>query len=260
MNVADRASHLSQQTASERHVVLSIVSHGQLGLIRNLLRDVRTLDLTNATIVLTINIPEDESCLEQFADLPIIVIRNQRPKGFGDNHNQAFTRVECEFFVVVNPDIRLPRFSMDALLAPLEDPAIGAVAPCVLAPNGQVEDSVRRYPTLGRLFRRVVLRQREPEYRWKSGLLDVDWAAGMFVVFRRSAFRKIGGFDTRYFMYMEDADVCRRLKLSGWKTVLQPATSVVHDAQRASRRSLKHLRWHLASALRFILLAPSKSE
>lgn len=259
MNVADRAPYIAQQTDIERHIVFSVVSHGQLGLISNLLSDFRALDLTNSKIILTINIPEDESCLAQFADLPIVVIRNAQPKGFGDNHNQAFESADCAFFVVVNPDIRLPQFSIDALLTPLENPRIGAVAPCVLAPGGQVEDSVRRYPTFGRLLKRVILRQREAEYRWGCELVDVDWAAGMFIVFRRDAFKTIGGFDTRYFMYMEDADVCRRLRQRGWTTVLQPATSVVHDAQRASRRSLKHLRWHLASAIRFMCMAQKKS-
>lgn len=259
MKISNKISSSGSRDFPSQSIVFSVVSHGQLGLIRNLLEDFRSGDLLNMTIVLTINIPEDEYCLEQFSDLRIRIIRNMRPKGFGDNHNQAFKAVACDFFVVVNPDIRLPHFSLHALVEPLEDKKVGAVAPRVLSPDGNLEDSVRRYPTFQRLFKRVVLRKRSPEYRSDRGIVDVDWAAGMFIVFRQEAFDEIGGFDTRYFMYMEDADVCRRLKHGGWRIVLQPATSVVHDAQRASRRSLRHLRWHMSSAIRFLFAVPKKA-
>ncbi|MGS0756858.1 glycosyltransferase family 2 protein [Roseateles sp. GG27B] len=76
----------------------------------------------------------------------------------------------------------------------------------------------------------------------------------MFVVFRRDAYEKIGGFDARrFFMYCEDIDICERLRSAGWRVVFQPETFVIHDAQRASRRSLRHLRWHSTSMLRYLL-------
>ncbi len=256
----DRAAYLNKQIDVEHHVVFSIVSHGQLQLIKNLLCDLRRLNFLNLTIILTINIPEDESCLAEFTDLSLVTIRNSQAKGFGENHNQAFEQVSCAYFVIVNPDIRLQDFSMDLMFAPFVSPTVGAVAPKVLSPGGGMEDSVRHYPTIGRLLKRVVLRRREADYVIPNQLLQVDWAAGMFVMFRSRAFEAVGGFDTRYFMYMEDADVCRRLKLNGWQTILQPTTSVIHDAQRASRKSLRHLRWHLASAIRFLCLSPKQTS
>ena len=86
----------------------------------------------------------------------------------------------------------------------------------------------------------------------EPGAIPVDWVAGMFVVFRRSAFEAVGGFDERYFMYMEDADICRRLRAVGYEVIVDKATIAVHDARRASRANLQHLRWHLRSALRFL--------
>jgi hypothetical protein len=235
-------------------IVLSIVSHGQIPLIVSLLADLQKLDLRDTSIALTINVPEDLFPLQQFESLPIALIENERPKGFGENHNSAFALTECEFFAVVNPDIRLEAYDLTALVAPFECTDVGAVAPVVLSPAGEVEDSVRHFPTLMSLFRRTVLRERAPNYIWGGAPIDVDWAAGMFVVYRSIAFSKIQGFDARYFMYMEDADICLRLKKAGWRTVLQPACTVVHDARRASRRSFRHLRWHLASAFRFLFL------
>lgn len=235
-------------------IVLSIVSHGQLTLICDLLRDLQELEMVGASIILTINIPEELSVLDEFPNLSITIIQNNHPKGFGENHNSAFEASKCDFFVIVNPDIRLNEFSIIALLGPFQDPGIGAIAPLVLSPAGHTEDSARRFPSLTRLIKRTVFGKREPDYAWSDKPIDVDWVAGMFVVYRSAAFEGIGGFDSRYFMYMEDADICLRLKRAGWRTVLQPACSVVHDARRASRRSLRHLRWHLASAFRFLFL------
>lgn len=236
------------------HITLSIVSHGQLSLVCNLLRDLQKFELLETSIILTINIQEELSALKEFRNLPITIIQNNQPKGFGENHNSAFEARKCDFFVIINPDIRIGEFNKIALLGPFQDAGIGAIAPLVLSPAGHTEDSARRFPSLTRLIKRTVFGKREPDYAWNDKPIDVDWVAGMFVVYRSAAFEGIGGFDPRYFMYMEDADICLRLKRAGWRTVLQPACSVVHDARRASRRSLRHLRWHLASAFRFLFL------
>lgn len=232
-------------------LTLSIVSHGQSALIRHLLDDLRLLGLPDIEVLITVNIPEDEV---PFENLPFssIIIRNLAQQGFGENHNAAFRQSRGKYFVVVNPDIRLPSLDVQLLLSLMDEPNVGCVVPVVLNSNGDIEDSVRRFPTIIKLAQRVVLRQRIPDYCWSNSPIDVDWAAGMFMVFRREAFAMVNGFDSkRFFMYLEDVDICRRLKKTGWRIVLQPALSVVHDAQRASHRSLRHMRWHLISALRY---------
>lgn len=235
-----------------RHSV-SIVSHRSGALLPALLADLRHHLPAESEILLTLNVPEDESFLEPFADLPLKVLRNARQRGFGDNHNQAFAASRGDHFVVVNPDIRLPESPFERLVHDM-GPDIGARAPVVLSPAGTLEDSVRRFPTFGRLFRRVALGQRGADYVAQDDApMTIDWSAGMFVIFAREAYRRIGGFDTRYFMYMEDADICRRLWQAGFQVQWVPTARVVHDAQRASRRSGQHLRWHLRSAVRFLI-------
>ena len=64
------------------------------------------------------------------------------------------------------------------------------------------------------------------------------------------AWRELGGFDTRYFMYGEDVDFCLRLQLAGWRLARAGGASVIHAAQRVSHRSGRHLAWHLRSLLR----------
>jgi N-acetylglucosaminyl-diphospho-decaprenol L-rhamnosyltransferase len=236
-------------------VVLSIVSHGQLRLIDSLLSDLQHHLRDGFQIVLTINVPEDETVLKAYRHLPITLIRNSAPKGFGGNHNFAFRSCASDIFVIVNPDIRIASIDWAALFGHFGNPRVGACAPLILSADGAVEDSARCFPTLSRLFMRVALRRRASDFRIDKVAREVDWAAGMFVAYRSSAYAKIDGFDERYFMYMEDADICRRLARAGWSTVVTPEASVVHDAQRASRRSLRHLRWHVESALRFLFLA-----
>ena len=237
-------------------VCLSIVSHGQGHLIRSLLSDLQRLALLDPKkdqIVLTLNIPEDEKFFNEFASLPLLIIRNTSPKGFGANHNAAFQVSKSDIFIVVNPDIRLRGFDPAAMLEILSSSDVGLWAPRVLSSTGEVEDNARRFPTFSRLGRRVFLRQRSSDYKVEEHPVSVDWVAGMFMALRRDTYAAVGGFDERYFMYMEDADLCRRIRRSGMRVIVDPRVEVIHDAQRASRRSLRHLRWHCRSAGRFLL-------
>ena len=75
----------------------------------------------------------------------------------------------------------------------------------------------------------------------------------MFVVFRKDVFRSLGGFDDRrFFMYMEDVDICRRLNNTGFSVLLNPKVSVIHTAQHASHRNFKHMRWHAISSFQYL--------
>ncbi len=82
-----------------------------------------------------------------------------------------------------------------------------------------------------------------------------DWLAGMCLLARSAAFDAVGGFDPRFFMYMEDADLSLRLRLAGWAVRQVDSATVVHAARRASRRSARHLRWHVTSLARHWLSA-----
>jgi len=79
---------------------------------------------------------------------------------------------------------------------------------------------------------------------------EVDWLAGMCLIVRSSAFAAVGGFDERFYLYLEDADLCLRLQLAGWRIRQIDGATVIHAAQRASHRSFRHLRWHVASLMK----------
>jgi GT2 family glycosyltransferase len=240
----------------DQGICLSIVSHGQGRLIRPLLGDLLALRKRLTEVIVTLNIPEDEAFLAEFQDpLPLRVLRNPAPKGFGANHNSAFAVSTAPFFVVVNPDIRLHDLVLDALLTAAAEPDTGVAAPLVHASDGQLQDSARRFPTVARLIRRKLGGTRSPDYRVGQVPMAVDWVAGMFMVFRREVYASLGGFDDRYFMYFEDVDLCQRLHRADLRVMLVPQARVIHDAQRASRRQLKHFVWHLSSACRYLLTA-----
>ena len=234
-------------------VTLSVVSHGQIGLVNQLLQDLAADVAPGLRVILTRNIAEAEPIVPPGWRHHLVVIDNRSPRGFGANHNAAFRRSATEVFCVVNPDIRLRGDPLPPLLAALEQPGLALVGPRVCGPDGRVEDSARKFPTLGRLLFKALAGAAGPDYPLDRGVIEVDWVAGMFMAIRREAFAAVDGFDERFFLYYEDVDLCRRLRSKGYAVAFNPATVVVHDARRASRRDPRLMRIHAASALRYLL-------
>lgn len=238
---------------SGQRTTVSVVSHGQNALVNHLLEDLAARCAPGLKVIITENVPDDEPLRFSQVSHEFEIIRNTRAKGFAANHNAAFARCRSELFCVVNPDIRLPNDPFGTLSATLNAYRAGAVGPLVLSEQGSVEDSARRYPTLASLVRKALTKGTRPDYATDQGAIEVDWVAGMFVLFATEAYRAVGGFDERYFLYYEDVDFCRRLHSAGYRVVYEPAVSVIHEARRASRRDLRLMRIHAASALRYLL-------
>jgi len=237
-------------------VTVSIVSHKQIDLVAELLADIRDYCKDEALeLILTLNLPEvmPFSVMSGYA-FPFKFIHNRLPQGFGENHNQAFKQASGDFFCVLNPDIRVGRNIFAPLIEALEEGGhIGLVAPRVIHPDGGVEDSARHFPTLGEILRKVVGCSSRRSPLELGNIVFPDWVAGMFMLFPASVFREIGGFDTRYFLYYEDVDLCARLRLHGYRVALCQDVTVIHNARRTSHRNLKYLRWHVTSMLRFFM-------
>lgn len=234
------------------NISISIVSHLQMSLVAKLLEDINAYCRElNFELILTLNMDETLPFALNILSYPIKLIRNAVPMGFGANHNQAFARAEGKYFCVMNPDIRLTSNPFSALLQCLENPLVGVVAPLVLGENGEIEDSVRRFPSPLKIMYKAFGKRGKPDYIIKEALVCPDWVGGMFMLFPRTIFEQLHGFDERYFLYYEDVDICGRLKLLGNDVVVCPQAKVTHHAQRSSHRSFKYLRWHLKSLIRF---------
>ena len=232
-------------------ITVSVVSHAQRELVQDLLADLARLSRAGLDIIVTLNVAEALPAIP--AGLAVQIVRNPSRKGFGANHNAAFHRATGAIFCVLNPDVRITADPFDALAAELTDPRVGVAAPLVVDAAGEPEDNARRFPSAWSLTAKLLGLTPRLDYAIGSEPFSPDWVAGMFLAFRREAFAAVDGFDERYFLYYEDVDLCRRLRRSGFDVRLVPGARVTHLARRESRRSFRHLRWHVASVTRYLL-------
>ncbi|MCB0421692.1 MAG: glycosyltransferase [Bdellovibrionales bacterium] len=243
---------------------LSIVSHGQFDLVNPLLEDLNACENSdNFLVTLTLNVPEKLPTLS--FNFKVHVIENERPLGFGENHNQAFRSSpfteSSRVFVVLNPDIRIAENIFPILMEPLfsSDPAnnkrpCGVVAPRINNSEGVRENSARKIPTPWEILKKVCRRTSVPNaYLSTETPFFPDWIAGMFMVFSKDVFKSLQGFHNKFFLYYEDVDICCRLWLQGYSVKVLPQVAAIHEAQRDSHRKLKYLVWHLSSMVKFFL-------
>lgn len=238
---------------------LSIISHGHGTMLHALLDDIASFKHAEAhNIIVTLNLTTEELDLKRWPKLCIQLIRNLEPKGFGANHNQAFERCTTSWFVVLNPDLRMPKDPFPELMAHARKVVnVGAVTPSVVSDAGSEEDHVRHNLTPWALWRRYRgQRMDKVDLSRPAGLANkFYWLAGMFLAFPAAAYEQVGGFDERFFLYCEDYDICARLVLAGRQLLKVPASQVIHAAQRDSHRSIRHLSWHLQSLVKVWLSA-----
>jgi GT2 family glycosyltransferase len=233
-----------------RQVTASIVSHGQGPLLFQLLADLGRLAPPElAHVIVTLNVAEEWTPPPLVAHAPVTVIRNPQALGFAANHNQAFKQCTTPLFAVLNPDLRLPTDPFPALMDAMARPGCGLAVPWQVDGSGAAEDFCRQLLTPLDLLRRG-LRKRLGRPAVLTPPARLDWVAGSFLLLRSEAFRAADGFNARYRLYCEDADLCLRLQLQGESIAVVREATVVHAAQRASGRKLRYLYWHLASFAR----------
>jgi len=180
----------------------------------------------------------------------VTLVANAANVGFGRGVNQALARARAPFVLIMNPDCRL----QSGALAALEDelrrrPRCALVGPRILDPDGSVQGSARGDPDMltGFFGRSAALRRLLP---WlavsRRNVVDatvaagghsvvVDWLSGACVLAKREALAEVGGFDERYFLYWEDADLCRRLRARGHHVRYVPSARAVHRVGHSSR-------------------------
>lgn len=231
---------------------ISIVSHRQAQLVLSLLDDIQQYCAgVSIEIILTLNVEEQILFNTSSYDFSVRIIRNQIPKGFGANHNAAFRLATGNFFCVLNPDIRFTNNPWPALMACASEVGVGLIAPCVVNSDGIREDSARKFPSMSEIVKKVFGGKSVLHDDGCQPISNPDWVAGMFMFIPRDAFQEIGGFDEHFFLYYEDVDLCARLTLAGYRILLCSTVSVVHDARRSSRKKLRYMYWHFASAIRY---------
>lgn len=234
------------------NLALSVVSHGQIHLITELLQDLaRHYGQTKLEVILTLNIPEDlPTSLDQLP-YSLQILRNESPLGFGENHNRAFKHARAPHFCVINPDIRVASNIFPVLIDALQDPSCGVIAPLIVNGTGEIEDSARKFPTPFKILCKVFGGCRGQDYLIGSATLEPDWVGGMFMIFRRDTYDLLGGFDQKFFLYYEDVDLCARIRLQGLRVVVISSVRATHLARRSSHSNAAYSFMHIRSMIRF---------
>ena len=231
-------------------IEVSIVSHGHGQMVDKLVCQV--LQFSNVSkIILTQNIPE----YTEYADNSRVrVIRNLHPKGFGHNHNRAASGVSSPFFCILNPDIEFKEDPFPMLLRSKRLTNSSVIAPMIINADREIEDSVRYFPGFFSLIEKVMgINDGSYQVSGSNVPFAPDWIAGMFMLFDIASFHEVGGFDEGFFLYYEDVDLCARLWKRRLKVAYDPSVSVIHNAQRSSRRNIRYMFWHASSMMRYFI-------
>lgn len=191
------------------------------------------------------------------ADENAVILQNGGNIGFGKAHNTVIEHINTKYHAIVNPDIEVTSDVLSDICAFLDDhPEISLVVPKILFPDGSEQILPKRVPKLKYLFGRRLpfMKKYADEYTRCNEVFteptEIDFCTGCFMVIRTDVFKKIGGFDDRFFMYFEDADLTLSAKRHG-KTMLLPQLTVVHSWERSSAKSLKYLLIHISSMFKF---------
>jgi GT2 family glycosyltransferase len=192
-------------------------------------------------------------------------LHSERNVGFGSGHNLVMGKclTRSKYHVVVNPDIHFGEEVIRELYNFMENhPDVGLVMPSIRYPDGSPQGLCKLLPTpadlivrrfLGRIGK-TLFRKLGDRYELKSSNLtvpcEVPCLSGCFMFIRSTELQRIGLFDERFFMYLEDVDLCRRIGQSS-KCVYYPGAFVTHEYAKGSYNDFGLLRHHAQSALRY---------
>jgi GT2 family glycosyltransferase len=223
-----------------------IVSYNVHDRLRDCLRN-----LSGQRVIVVDNASGDGSTAMVRTEFPAVeLIANANNRGFAAACNQGIAANTDEFILILNPDTLVTPAALHTLLDVIQaEPRAGACGPRILNPDGSLQPSCRRFPTLprllldefglGKLFPRSKLFAGYRLTWWAHDQLrEVDQLMGAALLLRRAALEQVGTFDERFFMYFEEVDLCLRLHDAGWKVLFVPEAQVMHHGGQSARQVL----------------------
>jgi GT2 family glycosyltransferase len=249
-------------------VRIGIVSWNTAGLLSECLAALpAAAESLDYDVVVVDNHSADNS-VEVARGFEVTTVANQRNMGYASGMNQALTLVgpgdgtQPDVFIALNPDTVAQSGSLTTLVRTLEDdPTLGLVVPKLTNADGSLQHTVFRFPTAlitsiiclvpsrlqrGWIARRWWLEGRVPH----DTATDIDWAIGAVHVLRSDAVRDELPYCERWFMYVEDMDLCWRLHQRGWRCRLEPRSVVAHVGNAAGKQAWgasRDARWWAAT-------------
>jgi len=221
----------------------------------------------NIRIYLIDNSKNDNLSVLSNLDSRIIYIFNNANLGYGKAHNIALRKSIEEsipYHLVLNPDVYFEKGVLEELYNFMEaNKDVGLIMPKALYPDGDIQYLCKLLPTpldlFGRrflnfgLFKKIVEKRNEIyELRFTGydKIMEVPYLSGCFMFIRTEVLKKVGLFDERFFMYLEDTDLSRRIHRVA-KTIYYPYVHVYHEYGKGSYKSLKLLYYHIKSAIKY---------
>jgi len=206
------------------------------------------------------------SFFEKINDDRIEYIFNNANKGFGEGHNRIIKKVASdpklsEFHLAINADIYFKENTIEKIVEYMkEHEEIGQIGPKITDLEGEFSYTCRLFPTPMNLilrrflpFKKIVDKMDyDYEMRWANfeKIMEVPILSGCFIFSRTAVLKEIGGFDKRYFMYMEDYDLCRQIGQK-YKVIYYPEVEIFHEHGKASYKSKKLMMFHIKSAIKY---------
>jgi len=208
-------------------------------------------------IIVVENASGDDSAERIRQGVACTLLEATENRGYGDGLNIGVRHARHDLVLCLNPDTYFTNddvLNVERIFA--DEPRLGLLGLDLRYPGGERQYSARRdYSLLDVMLRRTGLGNTKLGSRfidrhlmkdaWNDGIFSADWVMGTGFVVRRAAFEAVGGMDTEFFLYMEDVDLCRRLRDGGWRVAASPDIQLIHDHQRASGKKL----WSKAAQL-----------
>jgi N-acetylglucosaminyl-diphospho-decaprenol L-rhamnosyltransferase len=250
-------------TAAKLAVVVVNFESGALlaGCVRSVLADTSAGDVE---LVVVDNGSGDDSIARLEQAMPETrVVHAPGNVGYARGANLVIAATRAPIVAVCNPDLDVEPGTMGALVAAFDaDARLGAAGPRIRNTDGTDYPSARSLPSIvdavghgafGMFFPRNRFTRRYRQLDADPAVpRAVDWVSGAAIWLRRDALDDVGGWDERYFMYMEDIDLCSRLRDAGWGVRYEPAGTVVHvQGASTARRPYRMIVEHHRSAWRF---------
>ena len=201
----------------------------------------------DAEVVIVDNASSDGSTAAATSERPhVTVIHTDDNRGFARAANQGVRATRSMFVLLLNPDAEITGGSLEAFLkVARERRRVGALGALVRNSDGSLQPSARRVPSLMESIGHAFVGPIAPNNRFsraytmagwdRSSEREVEWVSGSAMLLSREAFDTVGGFDEGYFMYVEDVDLCTRLRQGGWTVLFCPELEVIHQIGVSTR-------------------------
>ncbi|MCG5220677.1 glycosyltransferase family 2 protein [Streptosporangium sp. KLBMP 9127] len=233
-------------TSDSPRIAIVLVTYNSTKVLGDCLRSLSagSRGVRLAQVVVADNASKDGSVelAEEFTDLPLSVVRLGRNAGYAAAINAGIAAMDLDRLdavFVANPDCRLRTGALAELAAALREPGHGIAVPRLLAPDGTLQPSLRRMPTVGRAVAEAVIGGRlagrirtlgevitDPRHYERPG--PATWATGAAMLISVAALRDVGPWDESFLLYSEETEFALRAGDRGWTLWYEPAAVVEH--------------------------------